>query len=115
MRFIPGVLGEWTTIRDAQKSRGAAVVYGGFIFTRKFWVLIKDVVTIAIPLFTGVLRISGQVSAAMESKAFDVEGKSRTKYYEFPMKQFDWVFLTISIIIGAALLYLRFFGGIGWI
>jgi len=115
MRFVPAVLGEWTTIRDAQKCRGAAVVYGGLIFTRKFWATIKDVVTIAIPLFAGVLRISSQVSLAVESKAFDVEGKTRTQFYEFPMKQFDWAFLIVSIFIGAVLLYFRFFVGIGWI
>ena len=94
LRFIPTLLSEADTIIKAQSSRGADFSTGGLIARAKAFI------PVIIPLFVSSFRRAEELAQAMESRCFITGGK-RGKLHIVKVKLFDWVALTICVVLMA--------------
>lgn len=75
LRFIPVLAGEASRVSMAQKARGADPGRGG-VRARA-----RAVLSLLLPLFTGVFRRADELAVALESRGY-VPGKARTSMVE---------------------------------
>ncbi len=102
VRFVPVLAEEAQTIMDAQKARGLELEKGGFLKR------IRNYIPILIPLIVSAIRRSLELAEAMESRAWGAT-KNRTNLYELKLHRGDFILLTISFLILAIAIYLRFY------
>jgi len=102
VRFVPVLAYEAQTIVDAQRARGLELEKGNFLKR------VKNYIPILIPLVVGAIRRSMEMAEAMESRAFGAEEK-RTNLFILKMKPLDYLVLSLSILILAFGVLVRFF------
>jgi energy-coupling factor transport system permease protein len=102
VRFVPVLAEEAQTIMDAQKARGLELEKGNFLKR------IRNYVPILIPLIISAIRRSLELAEAMESRAWGAIQK-RTNLYILRIRGPDLLLVSISILILAVGLYVRFY------
>ena len=102
VRFVPVLAYEAQTIVDAQRARGLELEKGNFLKR------VKNYIPILIPLVVGAIRRSMEMAEAMESRAFGAEEK-RTNLFILKMKPLDYLVLSLSFLILAFGVLIRFF------
>lgn len=75
IRFIPVVAEEFTSIKQAQWSRGAAFDEGGFISR------IKAYCMVLLPMMVGLFRKAENLSVAMDARCYGLPGVRRTDMF----------------------------------
>jgi len=92
-RAISLFIDDFFAIRDAMKSKGADFEKGS-IFKR-----IKNYIYMMIPLFISVVRKSEEISMAIESRGIPIIKKGRTTYHLLPLKNYDWLLISLFLLI----------------
>ncbi len=95
-RFLPGLQGEYETIRLAQRLRTGRPARGPIAWFRQQRRVI-------VPLFAGAIRRTDRVAVAMDSRAFE-SGARRTCYRRIRVGWPDVALLVATISIGVAIL-----------
>ena len=104
LRFIPALTGEMITIREAQEVRGLEFSKGGIIERlKKFYAL-------GGPLISRILKISTELSLAMDARAYDPAFKKRTFYGRPNLTGRDIMFIGVNIAFLAIGLVLSWTG-----
>lgn len=99
LRFIPTLLEESEQLIKAQTSRGADVLHGT-IRER-----LQSLSMLFLPLMQGILRRASDLSVALEARGYQSEGK-QTLLYEVSFAWFDYVVLSIVVVLTAGSLLL---------
>jgi energy-coupling factor transport system permease protein len=92
LRFIPTLLEEAEKIMKAQQARGADFESGNLIQRA------KSLVPLLVPLFISAFRRANDLALAMESRCYR-GGEGRTRLHELEYKYYDFVALTIVLIM----------------
>lgn len=92
LRFIPTLLEEAEKIMKAQQARGADFESGNLIQRA------KSLVPLLVPLFISAFRRADDLALAMESRCYR-GGEGRTRLHELEYKYYDFVALSIVIIM----------------
>ena len=100
IRFVPVLADEAQSIMDAQRSRGLELDKGSFLNK------IRKYIPILLPLIINSIRRSLDLAEAMESRAFGAT-RDRTNLFELVMGGRDYAVLVISLVILAALIYMK--------
>jgi energy-coupling factor transport system permease protein len=98
IRFIPVLTNETEKVWKAQKSRGADLRKGGLK------VRSATLMSIILPVFTGLFRRADELAVALESRGY-VPGKPRSAMYPLEWKKTDTlallaVFLWVGTVMG---------------
>lgn len=102
LRFIPTIMGEVTTIMNAQRARGMDFSSGN-LYQRT-----KKLIPVMIPLFISSFKRAEELAVAMEARGYDPNG-SRTKYRVLTWRKPDTIGLVIVVLVTVILFALRFF------
>lgn len=102
LRFIPTIMGEITTIMNAQRARGMDFSSGN-LYQRA-----KKLVPVMIPLFVSAFKRAEELAIAMEARGYNPNGK-RTKYRLLTWHRQDTVALIVILIVTIVLFTLRIF------
>ena len=100
LRFVPTMQHRSDQILDAQRARGAKIDGGGVIGT------IRAYTTIMVPLFSTVIRMSEDLSAAMLSRGYGVS-KQPTQLLTLRMTWRDPLLLLVSLVVFGVAVWLR--------
>ena len=100
LRFVPTILAEIRTIREAQTARGA-VFNTGSLSKRG-----RQIVSLLIPLLTHSLRRADELATAMEARGYS--GGPRTYMRELRLCPKDYTALAIVIILVGFLIFLQY-------
>jgi energy-coupling factor transport system permease protein len=92
LRFIPTLLEEAEKIMKAQQARGADFESGNLIQRA------KSLVPLLVPLFISAFRRADDLALAMESRCYR-GGEGRTRLHELEYKYYDFIALSIVIIM----------------
>lgn len=103
LRYVPTIIEEMSTIREAQMSRGLELERGGLINR------IKAHIPLLKPLMIRAIEFADRMSLAIETRAFGAF-KKRSSYREIRMNKFDLMVVAISIIILISCITLRLMG-----
>jgi energy-coupling factor transport system permease protein len=104
-RLTPLVSQTYRDITEAQQLRGHDLKRMGY-FKR----LIRGYLPLFIPLILTLLRRSGDLDIAIESRGFGGPFE-RSYLVEIGMTWRDWVFIAVFLVAFGAVVYLAFFGG----
>lgn len=99
IRFIPSLLEESRRILNAQASRGLDFYNGNL------WIKIRALISLVIPLFSISINRSYDLANAMDARGFNPEA-DRTKYRIMKLHYYDFIYLSIVILIASFLLFL---------
>jgi len=103
IRLLPGVLGSYLQILDAQKVRGSALGGGRrFIFSPNALKSLRHMVTAAVPLFYSTFKIANEVSLALDSRGFVLTEetlKKKTRYIEHHLSSRDILVILIFVTL----------------
>ncbi|MCL2446764.1 MAG: energy-coupling factor transporter transmembrane protein EcfT [Oscillospiraceae bacterium] len=103
LRFVPTLIEETDRIMNAQKSRGANLETGSLLQRMKAFV------PVLVPLFVSAFRRAADLSDAMESRCYVVEGKRTTlKQLRFRARDFAAAAAMLVIIGGVVTLNIFF-------
>ena len=102
IRFVPELAKEAQIIVDAQRSRGLELE-GGNILKR-----IRNYIPILIPLIVSAIRRSMELAEAMESRCFGAV-KMRTSLHVLKIRSLDYLVITVTILVLAVSVYIRFY------
>jgi len=102
VRFVPVLAYEAQTIVDAQKARGLELEKGSILKR------VRNYIPILIPLIVSAIRRSMEMAEAMESRAFGA-GNERTNLFILKMRSLDYIVISISLLILALGMLVRFF------
>ncbi|RSX48834.1 Fused ATP binding protein and permease of ABC transporter [Bifidobacterium castoris] len=99
LRFLPTLVREAVSIRDAQAARGGSIESGGM--TKR----VRAMCAIVIPVFAGAIRHADNLALALDARCYQ-EGVRRTQWHPLTMRARDWLFcggvaLTIILVIVA--------------
>lgn len=100
LRFIPTLMEETDKILKAQMARG--VDFTGGPVKERF----KAVVPLLVPLFISAFKRAEELATAMEARGYN-GGVGRTKLRQLKWGILDTSLLTLLVVLGVALLYLR--------
>jgi len=100
--MIPLFEEEGRLLMDAQKLRGARVFE-----KRSFFSKLKAYPGLVVPLVLGAMRKAKSSSVAMDSRAFGVY-KTRTWLEKPRMKVYDFIFIALSVVFTAGILFLNY-------
>jgi len=100
LRFIPTLMEETDKILKAQMARGVDFT-GGPVKDR-----FKAVVPLLVPLFISAFKRAEELATAMEARGYN-GGEGRTKLRQLKWGILDTSLLTLLVVLGVALLYLR--------
>ena len=101
-RYIPDVQGEYKDILNAQQSRGLAFHKG----EGKVMEILKNYMTIFVPLVSSSIKRIETVSNAMELRSFG-KNKKRTWYSYKKLTKMDFAFIIGCILLLIGAIYLR--------
>lgn len=115
-RLLPALMTQWSTMAQAQRARGATLGHGGWFFRhpRESIAAIRDAPALAVPLFVGMVRTMARLSLALDSRAYDVDGKTRTKAIRLTMRKSDWIIIAVTGLFLAFVIVMRLGFHIGW-
>ncbi len=102
LRFIPTLIEETDKIMSAQKARGADMETGGLIKRA------KALLPIMIPLLSSSVRRATDLAEAMECRCYN-GGKGKTKLKQLRLRFSDFVLLTVTLLLLAAVILLKIF------
>ncbi|PAU69450.1 Fused ATP binding protein and permease of ABC transporter [Bifidobacterium italicum] len=99
LRFLPTLVREAVSIRDAQAARGGSIESGGMAKR------VRAMCAIVIPVFAGAIRHADNLALALDARCYQ-EGVRRTQWHPLTMHTRDWLFcggvaLTITLVIVA--------------
>ena len=100
LRFIPTLIDETSKIMNAQKARGADFSNGGLIKRA------KALIPIIIPLFVSSFRRAEELAIAMECRCYH-GGNGRTRMNVLKMRARDYIFILLSMAMGAAVILIN--------
>lgn len=103
LRYIPSLMGEWTTIAEAQACRAPSRGRGPLSRIKR----IGSMRARAIPLIHRAAKMTSELSLALDSKGFNPE-KRPIPYKELMMRKPDKAFAIISITFVIIYVILRF-------
>ena len=103
LRFIPTLIEETDKIMSAQKARGADFETGSLLQR------VRALVPILVPLFISAFRRADELATAMECRCYQ-GGEGRTKMKLLRFTYYDFVSMTIGVVLVAAVLALAKFG-----
>ena len=103
LRFIPLLVDETDKIMTAQKARGADFSSGSLINRA------KALIPVLIPLFVSAFRRAEELAIAMECRCYH-GGEGRTRMTVRKARFSDFAFMTVFILLGAAIVYLNILG-----
>jgi len=106
LRFVPLLLEEIGSIREAQRLRGLAVESMGL--GQRLQVYGR----IAVPLILGAMTRSQQVEVVLASRAFS-GSPERTYLYDSVLRPLDWLVIVLCTLLTMAALVLRITTGLG--
>ncbi len=101
LRFIPTIVEETEKIMSAQKSRGADFSNGSIIKR------LKALIPIIIPLFISAFRRAGDLATAMTCRCYR-GGEGRTRMTVLKLSVWDFMALTLMVVLGIAILVINF-------
>ncbi len=102
LRFIPTLIEETNKIINAQKARGADFNNGGLIRRA------KALIPVLIPLVISAFRRATELAMAMECRCYR-GGSGRTRMTQLKIHTGDFVFLTLIVAVGAAIVLINRF------
>lgn len=102
LRFIPTIMGEVTTIMNAQRARGMDFSAGN-LYQRT-----RKLIPVMIPLFISSFKRAEELAVAMEARGYD-PNRPRTKYRVLTWHRRDTIGLVIVSVVTVVLFALRFF------
>lgn len=103
LRYVPTIVEEMSTIREAQMSRGLELERGGLTSR------IKAHIPLLKPLMIRAIEFADRMSLAIETRAFGAF-RERTSYREIRMSRVDYAVTTTSMLALAACVCLRIMG-----
>jgi len=103
-KFLPEMSGDYVTITNVFRSRAMDIDTGSFAQR------LKKTIPVAIPLIDGMLARAKIIAIALELKAFNPSGKSRTFYYQHAFTARDTLFLLSGVLMILICLILRWYG-----
>ena len=103
LRFIPTLMEETDKIMTAQKARGADFSSGSL--TQRA----KALIPVLIPLFVSAFNRASDLATAMECRCYH-GGEGRTRMTVRHIRFTDIAYLAMSVIFGAAIVYLNILG-----
>lgn len=95
LRFLPTLVREAVSIRDAQAARGGSIESGGM--TKR----VRAMCAIVIPVFAGAIRHADNLALALDARCYQ-EGVRRTQWHPLTMRARDWLFcggVALAIIL----------------
>lgn len=95
LRFIPTLIEETQRIMNAQASRGVDLENG------RLSEKIMAILSLIVPLFVSSFDRADQLANAMEARGYN-PNKPRTRYKVLKMGSFDYIGMTMSVIIMCA-------------
>lgn len=98
LQLIPIIIQEFSSITDAQRSRGQELDRGGLV--RR----IKNYLAIAVPLLLRSLKLGQNLSFALITYRFGVSQR-RTSLYTLRFKLADYSFMVMCLAMSLALVY----------
>ena len=107
LRYIPTFQSMYTTISDAQQSRGLNVL------SKKGYRRVRVMMPIFVAMVISSLRASDQLAKALDSRAFGASGVQRTTLYEIEFRPLDYVFSVAILGVAIGFLFLNRRYGIG--
>lgn len=103
LRFIPTLIDETQKIINAQTARGADFTTGSLLQRG------RALIPILIPLFISAFRRADELATAMECRCY-TGGEGRTRMNSLKSEPKDWIFFSVILLLGAAVVCLnRFF------
>lgn len=102
LRFIPTLIEETDKIMSAQKARGADMESGS-LFQR-----VRALIPVLVPLFVSSFRRAYELATAMECRCYN-GGDGRTRMKQLHMAARDYVTVTVTLLMMAAMVVTNFF------
>ncbi|WP_298703748.1 energy-coupling factor transporter transmembrane protein EcfT [uncultured Veillonella sp.] len=102
LRFIPTLLEETDRIMKAQESRGADFTTGSIVKRA------KNMIPLLVPLFISAFRRADELAIAMEARCYR-GGENRTRMKELVITSYDYIGLSLVVLVTIVLLALRLF------
>lgn len=99
LRFIPTLIEETEKIMNAQKSRGADFTSGSLVQRA------KSLIPLLVPLFVSSFKRAEELATAMECRCYRGDN-NRTKLVKLEYRPRDFLFMTVMILLLAALICL---------
>lgn len=99
LRFIPTLIEETEKIMNAQKSRGADFTTGSLVQRA------KSLIPLLVPLFVSSFKRAEELATAMECRCYRGDN-NRTKLVKLEYRPRDFLFMTVMILLLAALICL---------
>jgi len=100
LHYIPAVQALYHSVAEAQQARGLRLEGGGFQRLRRM-------MPILVTVMIGGLRMTDQLTRALEARAFGVKGVQRTYLREVCFHPADYAYLAMILLGAAALLMIR--------
>jgi len=100
LHYIPAVQALYHSVSEAQQARGLRLEGGGFQRLRRM-------MPILVTVMIGGLRMTDQLTRALEARAFGVKGVQRTYLREVRFRPADYAYLAAILLGTAALLMTR--------
>lgn len=101
LRFVPLIINDLHTIKDAQRSRALEMDKGSLLGK------IRKNVAILIPLSSRALGLIKQISVSLEARGFESGSKKRTSISGKPFTAMDFAMAAGIVCLFGILLYLR--------
>jgi len=102
IRLLPGVLGAYLQILEAQRVRGSALGAGRmFIFSPNALRSLKHLVTAMVPLFYCTFKIAQDASLSLDSRGIVLTEealKRRTRYVRPSLSRRDMIVIVVSVL-----------------
>ncbi|MEE0654187.1 MAG: energy-coupling factor transporter ATPase [Bifidobacterium criceti] len=102
LRFLPTLVTEAVSIRDAQAARGGSIE-SGTLPQR-----VRAMCAIVIPVFAGAIRHADNLALALDARCYQ-EGVRRTLWHPLRMHMRDWVFCICIVATILAIIAVRVF------
>jgi energy-coupling factor transport system permease protein len=100
LHYIPAVQALYHSVSEAQQARGLRLEGGGFQRLRRM-------MPILVTVMIGGLRMTDQLTRALEARAFGVKGVRRTYLREVRFRPADYAYLAMILLGTAALLMIQ--------
>ena len=96
LRFIPTLIEETQRIMKAQASRGVDMEEGSLMEK------VKAILSLIVPLFVSAFQRAEDLAYAMEARGY-IPNRMRTRYKQLKMEGRDYVLLSASVLVFAAM------------
>lgn len=104
IRLLPGVLGSYLMILEAQRARGSALGGGKmFLFSPKALRSLKFMVTASVPLFFSTFKMTSEAALALDARGIDLTPevlKKKTRYVQHSLATRDIAIIVFCVLFG---------------